>query len=322
MGAFWSIAGTRTINELFFLHERGTRVGIWNFAVIVSTNVTPVISGYIIVGMSWRWAFYLLAILYAVVLACVLLLLPETAYDRTSWGEPRIISGEKLRGESVTGVRQNNKDSSVEKTPETLSPVPSLQAMSSFPTTKGWKGFFGLGFNVPRADRGIIVGLLHPILLLRHPVVVWGCLMWTVTFTWIIIQGTIADAVFQAPPWNLSTTAVGNLVGIAPLIGSALGTIISGEICDWFARFSAKRNGGIFEPEFRLIIFVPFLFISTVGTFGLDMAIKNGLSVITCGVFLAILNFAVGMGCTGIVAYTIDVCGPYAGEAFGLAMVC
>ncbi|KAI1593465.1 RhaT Permease metabolite transporter DMT superfamily [Pyrenophora tritici-repentis] len=36
---------------------------------------------------------------------------------------------------------------------------------------------------------------------------------------------------------------------------------------------------------------------------------------------MAVINFGVGLGCTGIVTYTNDVCGERAGDAFGLAMV-
>jgi len=45
------------------------------------------------------------------------------------------------------------------------------------------------------------------------------------------------------------------------------------------------------------------------------------LSAIICGVFLALINFGVGVGCTAIVTYTNDALADRASEAFGLAMV-
>jgi hypothetical protein len=36
MGRFFALAGTASINDVFFVHERGRRAGLWNFAVIVS----------------------------------------------------------------------------------------------------------------------------------------------------------------------------------------------------------------------------------------------------------------------------------------------
>jgi hypothetical protein len=145
--------------------------------------------------------------------------------------------------------------------------------------------------------------------------------MWMVSFTWIIIQGSVATQIWTAPPYNMSATAVGNLVGITPLIGSVIGCISGGILSDWSSQFAAKRNGGVYEPEFRLLICLVSLPAMIVGTFGLGEAISSGLDAVITGVFLAILNFAVGVSCTAIVSYLNDTCQQRNGEAFGLAML-
>jgi hypothetical protein len=55
-----------------------------------------------------------------------------------------------------------------------------------------------------------------PILLLCHPAVVWGSAIWSVVFIWVFIQGAVADQVYRAPRYNMSTVAVSNLMDIAP----------------------------------------------------------------------------------------------------------
>ena len=82
MGGFFAFAGTVTLNDVYFVHERGLRVGLWNFAIVFSVNLTPVISGYVISGLSWQWSFWLEAILFGLVLGAVVLLFPETTYYR------------------------------------------------------------------------------------------------------------------------------------------------------------------------------------------------------------------------------------------------
>jgi MFS family permease len=82
MGAFFALAGTISINDIFFVHQRGFRVGLWNFAVIVSVNMTPIISGYVIVDLSRRWSFWLLAIAFGILFALVVLCFPETTFNR------------------------------------------------------------------------------------------------------------------------------------------------------------------------------------------------------------------------------------------------
>jgi hypothetical protein len=184
-----------------------------------------------------------------------------------------------------------------------------------------WRRTLGLE-NVEIKDQSRIFRLcISPIFLLRHPAVVWGSLMWAVTFTWVIIQGAVATQIFGYAPYHLSATAVGNLVGIAPLIGAALGTLFGGWSSDAIAKGLALRNNGIYEPEFRLLVIIPVLATIIIGGFGLGGAISSELSPVICGVFLAFITFAVGVGCTGIVSYTNDVCQHKAGEAFGLAMV-
>lgn len=145
--------------------------------------------------------------------------------------------------------------------------------------------------------------------------------MWAVVFTWTILIGSVASQIFTAPPFNMSTVAVGNLTGIAPFIGSALGTALGGWICDLSGKAMSSHNGGIYEPEFRLVAMPVAIVAMAAGTFGLGAAVEQGVSPIACGVLLAIINFAVGMGCTTIVVYTNDVCAERAGDAFGLSMV-
>ncbi|KAL4752705.1 major facilitator superfamily domain-containing protein [Aspergillus terricola var. indicus] len=267
MGSFFALVGTASINDVFAVHERGRRVGLWNFAVIVSVNLTPVISGYVITALSWLWAFWLEAILFGVLLAAVLLCFPRPPFNTLE-------SEEKAHPPAV------------------------IRTIST------------------QGNNSLLLALVEPL-----PIVVGGCIKWAATFTWAILLGAVASQLLTAPPWNMSTVAVGNLTGIAPLIGSALETVLSGWLCDLCSRSMASRNGGVHEPEFRLPVILPATVATAAGTFGLGAAMAHGLSPVACGVLMAILNFAVGMGCTGIVAYTNDVCGERAADGFGLAMV-
>ncbi|EWZ34260.1 hypothetical protein BFJ63_vAg11193 [Fusarium oxysporum f. sp. narcissi] len=294
MGPCFSLAGTSCVNDVFFLHQRGRRVGLWNFAVIVSVNIAPVISGYLIVDMGWRWAFWFLAVAFAVGLIMVVFFLPETKWDRDE-----VISG---------GNEKTDEKVAVETAPVVESVTP-------------WKKICGVQHLQFASAQELLPSLVSPILMLRHPVVIWGCIMWSITFTWVIVLGTVADQIFGAPPYSLDPTQVGLVIGIAPLVGSALGTLISGWMSDLAAHYMSVFNGGLYEPEFRLVVIVPSAITMTVGAFGLGDAIDHARPTMVCCVFLALINFGVGAGCTGIVTYTNDVCMDRAGSAFGLAML-
>ncbi|KAF2786915.1 MFS transporter-like protein [Melanomma pulvis-pyrius CBS 109.77] len=311
MGGFFALAGTASINDVFFVHERGFRAGLWNFAVIVSVNLTPVISGQVITALSSRWCFWLLGIVCGIVLGCVILFFPETTFKRydarflsvavptSHTDEPKPADDTK----DVKGSREHDID---------------YQVSSSSSVAPLWRRILGLEDLEIKDQSRVLKLCMTPLFILRHPAVIWAAAMWSVVFTWVIIQGAVADQIFQAPPYNMSTVAVGNLVGIAPMIGSALGTYLGGWACDVVSTSMALRNKGIFEPESRLIIMLPFLIIIIIGSFGLGIVVHNGPSSTVCAVFLALINFAVGVGCTGIVAYSNDVFQHRAGEAFGI----
>ncbi|KAI1051483.1 hypothetical protein LB506_002971 [Fusarium annulatum] len=296
MAPFFSLAGTSSVNDVFFLHQRGRRVGLWNFAIIVSVNIAPVISGYLIVDMGWRWAFWFLAVAFAVGLAMVVFFLPETKWHR-----------DEITSSVVGEEKTDEKAVRAEETPVEIAPL--------------WRKICGVQHLQFASAKELLPSLARSILMLRHPAVVWGCIMWSMTFTWVIVLGAVADQIFGAPPYSLDATQVGLVIGIAPLVGSALGTLISGWMSDLAAHYMSAFNGGLYEPEFRLVVIIPSAITIAIGAFGLGDAIEHAKSTMVCCVYLALINFGVGAGCTGIVTYTNDVCMDRAGSAFGLAML-
>lgn len=47
-----------TIAEIFFLHERAYRLGIYTLLLLSGKNLIPLVSAAIIQGLSWRWVFW------------------------------------------------------------------------------------------------------------------------------------------------------------------------------------------------------------------------------------------------------------------------
>ncbi|KAM0408464.1 hypothetical protein ACHAPD_011940 [Fusarium lateritium] len=320
MGPFFSLAGTSCINDVFFLHQRGRRVGLWNFAVIVSVNIAPVISGYLIVDMGWRWAFWILAIAFGLGFIMVVFLLPETKYERRE-----VMEANLDHGTAVLDVEKIDKTTSdAEPLPTGLPSVYSADAAeASVDETLNlkWRRFIGMQYIQSVSIKGVLSGAIKPFTMLYHPAVIWGCIMWSITFTWVIVLGAVASQIFGAPPYNLDPAQVGIVIGVAPLIGAAFGTILSGWMSDMAAHQMSAYNGGLYEPEFRLVVIAPATITLAIGAFGLAASIEHAKPIIVCCIFLALINFGVGAGCTGIVTYTNDVCMDRAGHAFGLAMV-
>lgn len=71
-----------TIGDIYFVHERGTRIAMWNMMLFAGINAGATISGYIIEAVGFRWTFGACAIIFGILFVGVICLCPETAYRR------------------------------------------------------------------------------------------------------------------------------------------------------------------------------------------------------------------------------------------------
>jgi Cu/Ag efflux pump CusA len=69
------------------------------------------------------------------------------------------------------------------------------------------------------------------------------------------------------PPLWFSETEVGYMYSGA-FFGATIGFILSGILSDFSAKWLAKINNGVYEPEFRIILVIPQLVIGAAGLFG------------------------------------------------------
>ena len=77
-------------------------------------------------------------------------------------------------------------------------------------------------------------------------------------------------------PYNLSRLSVG-LLYISPFVGGVLGSALSGKVSDLICRFMTRRNGGVFEPEFRLVMVIPIVISTVVGNTTSSFELISGL---------------------------------------------
>lgn len=73
--------GLAIINDLFFEHERGQKVGLWVLAIDSGLFVGPLVGGFI-QAVDHYWVQWLTAILFGVILVAEVALMPETLYPR------------------------------------------------------------------------------------------------------------------------------------------------------------------------------------------------------------------------------------------------
>ena len=79
-----------TIAEIYFLHERAYRLGIYTLLLLGGKNLMPLISSAIINQLGWQWVFWIVAMLGAFGGSLLFLFVPETFWDRAPLPRSRV----------------------------------------------------------------------------------------------------------------------------------------------------------------------------------------------------------------------------------------
>lgn len=120
--------GLAIINDLFFEHERGQKVGMWVLAIDLGLLFGPLIGGFVdLAGAAWiQW---LTAILLGVVLIAEIFFLPETLYPRKTMLERNERATVAAGNEKMPGFSQEVEGPKRTKTLGLVSikPVPGMR---------------------------------------------------------------------------------------------------------------------------------------------------------------------------------------------------
>jgi MFS family permease len=130
----------------------------------------------------------------------------------------------------------------------------------------------------------------------------------------IVISESIAHLYQGKTHYNFTALQTG-LVYISPFVGGLLGTAVAGKVSDIITRYLTKRNGGIYEPEFRLVMAIPIALSTVIGlmAFGWSAEIKDNWIVPT--IFFGLISFGCCLGSTTAITFCVDSYRQYAGEA-------
>lgn len=156
--------------------------------------------------------------------------------------------------------------------------------------------------------------MCRPFILFAYPAVLWSSTVYALSVGWLIVLSETVTEVYRSDTYNFSPLAVG-LVYISPFVGGVLGTAVAGKVSDIIVRFMTRRNGGVYEPEFRLIMAIPIAITSAMGLMGFGWSAQEKDRWIIPTVFFGILSFGCTLGSTTSITFCVDSYRQYAGEA-------
>ena len=124
-----------------------------------------------------------------------------------------------------------------------------------------------LPFNGRKTDESFWALFFRPFPLFFHPGIAWACLIQGTLIGWTVFIGIVLATVFFGPPEYFSEVETGYLYAGA-FIGAILGFVLAGLISDPSTRWLTRRNRGVYEPEFRLVLVIPQLILGCAGLYG------------------------------------------------------
>ncbi|KAK4996000.1 hypothetical protein LTR66_004293 [Elasticomyces elasticus] len=325
-----------SVGDLYFVHERGKRMALSNLCLFGGAFFTPVIVGKMTSTLGWPWTFYFIAIFAGAMLPLVIFFVPETTYRRdehyntdtamTKDSEYRS-SGHELSGKVNAMVPEphivaHGLSSSLEK-PPAASSVRRLQSVdeSPQPTKISFKKSL-LPFNGRKTDESFFTLLLRPFPLFFHPGILWACLVQGTLIGWTVLIGIVLAAIMLGPPLFFDEVQTGYMYTGA-FIGALLGFALAGLLSDSTARWMTKRNNGVFEPEFRLVLVIPQLIFGCAGLYGFGVVSANTYRYgwFWPDFFFALEVMGMVLGAVASALYIVDAHRDIAVEAFTCLLV-
>ena len=452
-----------TITEIFFLHERAFRIGIYTLLLLGGKNLVPLVSAAIIQGPGWRWAFYALAAIVAFAGVLLFLFVPETFWDRTprpkalsrrstsrtsasrfqkflkfssssqpnspiarspseylkmepreptssqastrpavvsmdgaarpgpmriqlpppfdpttvsppagihfAKDDPSLPTLHNLNSPYYNEVEKHNDylDSAVKseepdvvspstelegkpshtrsstfsklsikrsmKSSSTFSSKPSATRTSTFKpsvTRQATSKSYTSGLKQEPAKPWVKTlnpwngrlsheswwrAAIRPFILFAYPAVLWSALVYSLSVGWLIVLSESVAAIYEnRGSYNFTPLQVG-LVYMSPFIGGILGTAVAGKFSDVIVRFMARRNHGIYEPEFRLVMAIPIAITTAIGLMGFGWSAEERDAWIVPTIFFGVISFGCSLGSTTAITFCVDSYRQYAGEA-------
>lgn len=155
----------------------------------------------------------------------------------------------------------------------------------------------------------------RPFILFAYPSVLWSTAVYSLSVGWLIVLSESVSSIYRSRDTYNFTALQTGLVYLSPFVGGVLGTVVAGKVSDIIVRYMARLNGGVYEPEFRLVMGLPVAVCTTLGLMGFGWSAQERDRWIVPTVFFGIISFGCTLGSTTAITFCVDSYRQYAGEA-------
>lgn len=281
----------QSLADIFFQHQLGSVLTVYIMATSIGSFLGPLIAHLISEAQGFRWVGWWGAIVSGATLILIVFACEETVFDRSKYfpvyesenlqsvenleetkGEVEKICDDKngdnigesevnekvqvaRSSESVENSRPNDLSIDEEADPSKEKLIPYHKRIALITPSSYIEGF---GFK-QYLKRFVVYFKVFTL-----PAVWLSGILWGLQDAYMSFFLTTQDTFFYDDPWNKSETGVA-LMNVATLIGAVIGCIMSGILSDKHVLWLAKRNNGMYEPEYRLWLLFITLVVSPIG---------------------------------------------------------
>ena len=156
---------------------------------------------------------------------------------------------------------------------------------------------------------------LRPFILFAYPSILWSSLVYSLSIGWLIVLSESISNIYKSRDTYNFTSLQAGLVYVSPFVGGILGTVVAGKVSDIIVRYMARRNGGVYEPEFRLVMAIPVAISTAIGLMGFGWSAEERDLWIVPTIFFGVISFGCSLGSTTAITFCVDSYRQFAGEA-------
>jgi MFS family permease len=281
-----STVGLAAINDMFFEHERGQKIGLWVLAIDSGLLVGPIFGGFLNI-VSAQWIQWFCAILFGVLFILELAFFPETLYPRnhmltkmpmTSSTDDVVVDLEKV-------TKQRSDASSVDLPRTKKLPFVNFRPVPGMTHPKPWDALVRSVLLFKFAPVGIAVGAY--------------CYLW---YWWVLSVITMLPAAYID-----YTPQIQGLLFIGLLLGTLFAEVfLGGGLSDAICSRLAKRNGGVRIPEMRLWLIYPAGVLTSIGLIVWGISVDKAYHWMVGQVAFFLFAAGIQLGNTIVCAYIVD----------------
>lgn len=286
IGALAEVLIQMTIADMYFVHQRGMMNSIYIWVSNVGSNLAVVAAGFITVDQGWRWVWWWCAIFFGFQIIMFFFGFEETKFTtlNTIQGRPVGEVAATQRAEVMEKSEQLSKEPAAHPSDIESPADPDHMARRSLSVAH-------VNANLPRKTYWQKLALFETspgpwshflrhswqpfALLFLIPGILFCSLCYAILLAWSTVMTTALSTYMLDPPYNFTASQIG-LMSLAPFIGSTLGSLVVGPASDYVILQLAKRNNGIYEPEMRFWVFLPFIPFQLAGTWWFAFALSEG----------------------------------------------